>query len=143
MGRFAALAALFVASSAFCESVEAQLGFTVTGRYEAVAKGSGRYGSVALYPLAPFMRAGIFDEGGAGTKTAHGMLFAADFGITPSSGRSYEIGGWFWGSSDSDVYQIHGKAFISRELGVQLGWIGSSDTNLNAYTLFLIHDLAS
>jgi len=142
MGRFAALAALIVGSLTLCESAGAQLGFTVTGRYEAVTKGSGRYGSVALYPFAPFMRGGIFAEGGVGTKTAHGVLFATDFGFTPSNGKSFEIGGWFWKSSDSDVYQVHARSFFSRELAAQLGWIGGSE-GLNAYTLFLIHDLAS
>ena len=143
IGRCAALTALIAGSLTLCESAGAQLGFTVTGRYEAVAQGSGRYGSVALYPLAPFMRAGIFAEGGSGTKTAHGMLFAAEGGYTPPSGRSIELGGWFWSSGDSDVYQIHGKTFFNRELGVQLGWIGSTGAEGNALTLFLIHDLAS
>ncbi len=142
IGRFAALAALIVGSLAFGKSAGAQLGFTVTGRYEAVTKGSGRYGSVALYPLAPFMRGGIFDEGGVGTKTTHGVLFAADFGFTPSNGKSFEVGGWFWKSSNNDVYQIHARSFFSRELAVQLGWLNGSNRR-SAYTLFLIHDLAS
>ena len=124
-------------------SAGAQLGFTVTGRYQAVTQGSNRYGSVAFYPYAPFMRAGRFAEGGVGTRTSDGMLFAADTGYTPPSGRALEFGAWFWKSSDSDVYQIHAKAFFNRELGVQIGWIGSTQASGNAYTLFLVHNLAS
>src|SRR5687767_4539250 len=141
MGHCVAIAAFVLGLSALHEPAGAQLGFTVTGRYEAVTKGSGRYGSVAVYPFAPFQRGGILEEAGVGTETSHGMLFAADFGYTPSSGRSYELGGWFWQSGDSNVRQIHGKVFITKEIGVQLGWIGNSRNDLNAYTLFLIYDL--
>src|SRR5688500_13847469 len=132
MGHCVAIAAFVLGLSALHEPAGAQLGFTVTGRYEAVTKGSGRYGSVAVYPFAPFMRGGILEESGVGTVTSHGMLFAADLGYTPSSGRSYELGGWFWRSSDSDVYQIHGKTFFNKEMGVQLGWIGESRSNLHS-----------
>lgn len=141
--RIGRLVGLCAAIFALPHTAFAQLGFTVTGRYEAVTEGSGRYGSVSIYPLAPFMRAGRFAEGGAGTRTQHGMLFAADVGFTPASGRSTELGGWFWGSGDSDVFQIHAKHFFSREIGVQIGWIGSTKSSGNAYTLFGIYDLAS
>ena len=143
MVRCAAVTALMSLILICPGTARAQLGFTVTGRYDAVTEGSGRYGSVAFYPLAPFMRGGRFAEGGAGTRTQHGMLFSADVGFTPASGRSFEIGGWFWGTGDSDVFQIHAKHFITREIGVQIGWIGSTRESGNAYTLFGIYDLAS
>ena len=141
--RLVGRAALMAVCVALPGTAGAQLGFTVTGRYDAVTEGSGRYGSVAFYPLAPFMRGGRFAEGGAGTRTQHGMLFSADVGFTPASGRSTEFGGWFWGPGDSDVFQLHVKHFVTREIGVQVGWIGSTRDSGNAYTLFGIYDLAS
>src|SRR5204863_6907847 len=72
-----------------------------------------------------------------------GMLFAADVGYTRTNGRSLEFGGWFWKSSDSDVYQVHVKTYFSRELGMQLGWLNSTNEAANQITLFLTHDLAS
>ena len=144
--RGAARAALAMACGALAAPAFAQFpGFTGNARYEATVRPeSRRYGSVSLYPLAVFTVAGRLSTQQAGTDTEAGVLLAADLGVKPAGRRSaYELGGWYWSRGNSDLYQIHTRAFVTPEVGVQLSYLGSTSVGGDAYTAFLLYELAS
>ena len=106
--------------------------------------GNNRYGSVGLYPLASFARAGLLSGGGAGTATTSGGLVSVDFGLRSANARlPIEIGGWYWNSGNADLYQVHVRAFVTPEVALQVAHIDSSKVNSNSYTIFGIYELAS
>lgn len=120
-------------------------GFTGNARYEATARPEARrYGSISLYPVALYTVAGRLSNEAAGTSTQAGVLLAADVGVKPAGRRSaYELGGWYWSRGSSDLYQIHARAFATPALGAQLSYLSSTSIGGNAYTAFLLYDLAS
>lgn len=98
------------------------------------------YGTVGLFPVAFFDTGGIFATGVAGTHTLGGGLISLDFGKLergepiknkPNERESvsrarYELGGWYWGRTGSDLYEIHLRAVAKNGLGIQVGYLNTT-----------------
>ena len=89
------------------------------------------YGSLSILPVALFDIGGQYGGGNAGTQTLLGGLIDGEFGledVTPSSRRRgrYTIGGWYWGRSGNDLYEVHVRAQAPKGLGLQVGYLNTT-----------------
>lgn len=155
VNRHALSAAMLLAAGAGAAPARAQFGVTPRGR---ASEGAARrtlapYGSVSIYPFAPFTASGTFPDGTSGTRTEQGRITAVDIGLTPPTSRTpFEVGGWFWSRGGSfepwkgsgDFYQIHARGYFTttRELGLQVAGLSSSKSGGRAITLSLLYELS-
>jgi hypothetical protein len=116
------------------------------------------YGSIALYPLAAFDTAGAFGNGN-GTRTLAGGLYTVDLGTVLRNGLlhgkvRYEIGAWYWGNSNADLYETHFRALTRSGLGFQAGYLNTTKgfivvpgeqnklvTDANALDFFVLYNI--
>lgn len=120
-------------------------GFTGYSRYDATTKaGNVGYGSFSYFPVAVFQSGGSFGNGAVGTRSDFGSLVSGDFGLKLAKTTSaLELGGWYWTKGSSDLYQIQGRAYFTRELGLQVSYLSSTSTSGNAWATYLLYDLSS
>lgn len=139
-------------------------GYAASAGAVAQKPGSNKYfGSVSAFPLANFSIAGTFSGGTSGTSALFGGLIALEGGILDrgpgDNGKVrsiYQIGGWYWGRSGNDLYEIHARVQSPKGLGLQIGYLNTTsrfvqkfnltdsiDTDAEAYDVFLIYRLSS
>lgn len=162
----AALAAAGVAGALLAAApapARAQFGFTTSERFDVGRqREKAFYASVSLYPFATFLQGGYFpDADQAGTRSNPGRIIAAEAGWKRREWNTpIEAGGWLYSRGSSfnpieadenaageriDLYELHARAYFtrSRELGVQVGYLGTSEQNGKGYTAFLISEYST
>src|SRR5579871_3314429 len=142
----AAFVPVFAAAGMIVNSaVHAQYDYNPYGRYKSVEEGGrSQFGSVSLYPFTPFFTSGRFADGSAGNLSQTTVLVAGDVGTRLGHKQStLEFGGWNWFRAGDSVYQLHTRLFLTRDLGVQVGYVGKSGTGGSAISTFLLYDLTA
>jgi hypothetical protein len=112
--------------------------------------------NIGIYPLAAFDTAGVFG-GRTGTQTLAAPLFTFEASTVTRNPRTrIDVGGWYWGKSDADLFEVHVRAVTRSGLGLQIGYLNNTKktvlrqgftsgllTDANANDAFLIYEVRS
>ncbi len=125
------------------------------------------FGSVNVFP-AVFDVGGSFNGGSNGTASLFGGLLDLELGSIDRALNKktkkielkgiYSIGGWYWGRSGNDFYEVHGRYQTPSGLGVQIGYLNtvqgfiarpstingkSVSVDAESYDIFLLYNFSS
>lgn len=111
------------------------------------------FGGIGLYPATVFDAGGRF-AGNNGTTSLYGGLISLDGGVINGDGTRYSIGGWYWGRSGEDLYEVHARIQSRSNLGFQFGYLnttqgfiprpqrqGAQSGDAEAYDVFFIYSV--
>jgi hypothetical protein len=93
--------------------------------------------SISIYPGATFIV-----SGNNNTTALSGILIGADTGASTNDGKwTGEIGGWyFFHESQSDLRELHIKAFYNRQFGLQFGVLGANAVKATFVDGFFVYN---